>query len=355
MTIRLLLRAKVDDNGAQASEGLCLTLFKRLTGLIFIGALIVPTCLASATLDVPVYSQPITSFMIGKPEADLGKLEFVGGLLLSSSEPLFGAISSIRFKPDGKNIVAALDTGHWLTGEIQRDVEGKLSDLTNVLVFPMLNKDGKETNSKHRMDAEGLGLWGDKAYVSFEQFHRIETYDLNDLQNARPKVSLPILIPNKELRANGGLETLARAPDGSPLKGAFITVSEKSIDEEGNLYAAILEGPLKGQFSVVKTDGFDVTDGVFTPNGDLILLERRFNLAQGVGMRIRKIDGSSIKPNAVVDGDVILLADMRYQIDNMEGIDLIVAPDGTNRLILVSDDNHSFLQRNLMLEFKLLD
>jgi hypothetical protein len=49
----------------------------------------------------------------------------------------------------------------------------------------------------------------------------------------------------------------------------------------------------------------------------------------------------------------MLEADMRYQIDNMEGLDIWQAPDGTTRLSLVSDDNKSILQRNLYLEFAL--
>jgi hypothetical protein len=46
---------------------------------------------------------------------------------------------------------------------------------------------------------------------------------------------------------------------------------------------------------------------------------------------------------------------MTYAIDNMEGLDVIEAPDGRPHLILVSDDNGNFLQRNLMLEFRLAE
>ena len=37
----------------------------------------------------------------------------------------------------------------------------------------------------------------------------------------------------------------------------------------------------------------------------------------------------------------------------MEGLDVLPEPDGSVRLIVVSDDNHSILQRTLMLEFRL--
>jgi hypothetical protein len=39
----------------------------------------------------------------------------------------------------------------------------------------------------------------------------------------------------------------------------------------------------------------------------------------------------------------------------MEGLDVVRGPDGETRIIVVSDDNRSFLQRNLMLEFRLAE
>jgi len=113
--------------------------------------------------------------------------------------------------------------------------------------------------------------------------------------------------------------------------------------------------PLLGRFTVRHYGGFDVSDGVFLPDGDLLLLERRFGLMHGLGVRIRRIAGSDIRPGAVVDGKVIFEASSREQIDNMEGIDVFRAADGSLHLILVSDDNHSILQRSLMLEFRLHD
>ena len=46
-------------------------------------------------------------------------------------------------------------------------------------------------------------------------------------------------------------------------------------------------------------------------------------------------------------------ADMSYQIDNMEGLDVWTRADGALIVSLISDDNHSILQRNLYLEFVL--
>ena len=66
---------------------------------------------------------------------------------------------------------------------------------------------------------------------------------------------------------------------------------------------------------------FDVSDAALLPSGDLLVLERKFSLFAGVGIRIRRIALKSISPGAVVDGPSIFNADLGQEIDNMEGID----------------------------------
>ncbi|WP_320198788.1 esterase-like activity of phytase family protein [Agrobacterium sp. rho-13.3] len=314
-----------------------------------------PSGMAASTVDVPVSVRPILTFKVGSDQKRFGKLEFVGGLIMNSPEPIFGAMSSIRFRPDGRNFLAVLDTGHWLAGTIERNDTGALSGLSHVRIDPMLDENGNTAKRKVDMDAEGLALRGNQAFVSYEQRPRIDIYADADLAKAKPVGRLPHIIPEREFRRNAGMETLARSPVDGLLKGAMVVVAEASFDSNDNLFAAVLEGPRKGIFAVTHNSSFSVTDGAFLPNGDLLLLERRFNLAEGVGMRIRRIDGDAIKPGAVVDGEVLIEADLSNQIDNMEGMDIVTGPDGSTRLILVSDDNHSFLQRNIMLEFKLTE
>jgi hypothetical protein len=70
-------------------------------------------------------------------------------------------------------------------------------------------------------------------------------------------------------------------------------------------------------------------------------------------MRIRKIALADIKPDAVVDGPVLMEADMRYQIDNMEGLAVHRTAAGETVLTMISDDNFSPLQRTVLLQFTL--
>ena len=52
---------------------------------------------------------------------------------------------------------------------------------------------------------------------------------------------------------------------------------------------------------------------------------------------------------------MLIEADLNYQIDNMEGIAVHRNAGGETIVTLVSDDNFSFVQRNLLLQFKLME
>ena len=113
-------------------------------------------------------------------------------------------------------------------------------------------------------------------------------------------------------------------------------------------------GPSSGQFSVRRTHDFDISDAVLLPSGDLLVLERKFSLLSGVGIRIRRIPLSMIAPGALVDGPAIFNGELGQEIDNMEGIDAHVTAEGDTVLTMVSDDNFSPIQRTLLLQFTLV-
>ncbi len=307
---------------------------------------------ASAQDAVRVTAKPISQFKPGSDQRVFGPLEFIGGIEFRSDDSRVQSLSSIRLRPDGTHFVSVLDTGEWLTGQIVRDASGRLSGLSDVAVSPILMHNGRP-GSKTASDAEGLALRDGEAFVSFEQQHRVDAYPDPGFEISKPLRNVDFLIPRQELRRNAGIETLVASPASSPLEGGLVVIAESSRDKAGNLLAAIVDGPLKGEFTVVRHDPYDATDGAFLPNGDLLLLERRFSFIGGMGMRIRRIKGADIRPGAVVDGEVLIDVGMNHEIDNMEGIDIIEGPDGLPHLIIVSDDNGNFLQRNVMLEFRL--
>lgn len=302
-----------------------------------------------------VKSNVIRQFSLTSDSNDFGRLEFLGGLDMTTADGALGAWSSIRFRPDQKHFVGVLDTGHWITGAIERDGKGRLSGISDLSITAMLDKRGRIDNQKWRMDSESLAFRPGEILVGFEQWHRVDVYPDPGFETSKPLRSLSKLIPDARLVDNKSLETTMVAPKDGPLAGAPVIVAEESLNDAGDMYAAVLEGPRKGIFYVKRHAPFDVTDGTFLANGDIVLLERSFSFPAGVGMRMRLVRANDIKPGATVDGEALIVARTGTQIDNMEGIDAFEAADGTTHLILVSDDNHSLLQRTLMLEFRLKD
>jgi hypothetical protein len=308
---------------------------------------------SSAFSPLSITSRPITRFRIGSDETRFGPLEFVGGLEMVSRGRDFGGISSFRFLEPGRRFIGVADTGFWFFGTLAHDEEGRPAGITDFTMSPMVGADGSP-REKWTTDAEAIAVRGDQVVVGFERDHRVSVFRLEPGGMGAAVADLDFLIPRRELRTNRGFETVAFAPEDGPLDGALVVIAERSIDRQGNIFAAILDGPHKGIFTVARHGNFDATDGAFLPNGDFLLLERSFSMASGVAMRLRRLRADSIRPGQVADGPVLLEADMRYQIDNMEALDVWRRADGATMVSLMSDDNHSILQRNLYLEFRLV-
>jgi len=331
----------------------------RLRALIAIAlvATLVPASIeaGSPVERMEIRARPITQFRIGSSERKFGTLEFVGGMEMTSRGRNFGSLSAFRFLKPGSEFIGVADTGFWFFGTIEHDAEGKPSGVADFRMMEMVGDAGVSTHDKWDSDAEGLAVRGDIATASFERGHRVSEYKIDPDGMGPPLRNLDFVIPSRELRQNRGMETIAHADPNGIHAGGRVVVSEKSLDKDGNIYAAIIEGPDKGLFTVKRNGEFDITDGAFLPDGDLLLLERSYSMARGVAMRLRRIYGESIRKGALADGPVLLEANMAYQIDNMEGLDVWRRGDGALIVSIISDDNHSILQRNLYLEFKLLE
>lgn len=295
--------------------------------------------------------RPITQFQIGREVRNFGPLEFVGGLEMTSYARDFGGLSAFRFLKPGGDFIGVADTGFWFFGTIVRDADRRPAGVENFRMAQMVDEAGRPMDKKWEVDAEGLGVRDGIATVGFERNHRIAQFRIEPDAMKAPFRQLDFLVPKYELRQNRGFETVAYSNPDGPHKGALVIVSERSLDEKGNNFAAILGGAHKGVFTVRRDGDFDITDGAFLPDGDLLLLERSFSMVSGVKMRLRRIRGDGIVKGAVADGPVLMQADMSYQIDNMEGLDVWRRDDGALMVSLISDDNHSVLERNLYLEF----
>ncbi len=307
---------------------------------------------------IELTARPISQFAPGSSETRFGALEFRGGLQLASSDRQFGSLSGLDFSDDGHTLVAVADTGFWFTARLS-ETDGRPTGISEPMLAPMLDAHGRPFTSKNAADAEGLRIVSrngrETAYVSFEQRAAVARFTAApDLASARRQdLALPKYV--NHLKANKGLEALAVAPADGPLAGALVAIAERSLDRAGNHRGFIIGGHRAGTFALKRTEPFDVTDAAFLPDGDLLVLERSFSFTQGFGMRIRRISGGAIRPGAIVDGPVLIEADMSDQIDNMEGLAVRTDARGETILTLVSDDNgNRLLQRTILLQFALV-
>ena len=320
----------------------------RLAGWAALAALAVSTAPALAA-PVTLNIHRIESFGFAGAEPD-GPLSFLGGLQISSDHPEFGGFSGVSLLGDGSQILVVNDSGSFLRARLVHEgdrlvgaSDGELEDLF-----------GDGTESKQRGDTEDIAFDPQDptkgVIVRERQANAMLAFEL---ENGRPVRFNPTVVgaANRTLRSNSGLESVAFAPPNSPLAGNIVAIAERPPRGETDIPGWIAG---VGAFSIVRHDEFDVSSARFLPDGDLLLLERRFSPARGIGMRLRRFPGDAVAVGARLDGNYILDAGMTSQIDNMEGLEVSVDRQGRTILTIVSDDNYNFFQRTLILQFALI-
>ena len=309
----------------------------------------------SAPVSIEVNARPIPSFdRNDRSRVRFGALEYRSGLVLTSRFPGFGGLSGIRLDAKGERFISFSDKGSWFTGSLV--YQGReMTGLADVEAAPMLGPDGKPIQTRGWYDTESIALDGPLVYIGLERVNQVLRFDFSKgFTRSRGEV-VPLPPAASRLPNNKGLEALVFVPKGMPLAGTLIAISERGLDARGNLIAFLVGGPTPGQFSVRRSENFEVSDAVLLPSAELLVLERKFSWLAGLGIRIRRIALTSVAPGAVVDGPSIFQADLGNEVDNMEGIDAHVTPEGETVLTMVSDDNFSPLQRTLLLQFTLLE
>jgi hypothetical protein len=309
----------------------------------------------AAPVSIEVNARPIPSFDTrDRARVRFGALEYRSGLILTSRFPGFGGLSGFRLDPKGERFIAVSDRGGWFTGRIVyrgREMTG----LDEVEAAPLLGPDGRPITARGWYDSESLALDGTLAYVGIERVQRILRYDFaKGFTRARGE-EIPVPPALRKLPSNKGPEALVVVPKNLPLAGTVIALSERGLDADGNTIAFLIGGKTPGQFSLRRSLNFDVSDAVLLPTGELLVLERKFSWLSGIAIRIRSVPLKSLAPGALVDGPLIFEADLGHEVDNMEAIDAHITPEGETVLTLVSDDNFSMVQRNLLLQFTLVE
>ena len=311
------------------------------------------------THGIRVQAEPIAAFSRNGTPTNLTRLEWRGGLVLSSASKYFGGWSGLVLSEDGTRLLAVSDSGTWMSGEIVYD-GSRPAAVRAVRVGALLTLKGKPLSRLRDRDAEAIAIASGTlekgaAYVAFEQNDRIGVFGLDKDGPGAPRGYLPMPKEARRMRMDG-IEALAVLA-GGPRKGALVAFAENPLRGESTHRGWIWLASGPRGFTVPGIGGFGVTDAASLPDGSVLLLERRFRWLEGLRVRLRHLPSDALKPGAAVKGEVLLEADnSTAEIDNLEGLAVSRGAEGETVVTLLSDDNFNrFLQRTLLLQFTLKD
>ena len=316
---------------------------------LLLAAIVSASALPFSGNPVPVDVRTIEDFAYYGGKTRFGALEFRGGLVVSSKEKRFGGWSGIQVLPGGREAIILSDLGYLL--EARLDYRGnRLTGLSIPHLMPALpgSKKGIKRNDSEDF---AIGADGEIVIALEEDTQQVVRRPLVKGKWAKPQ---RIAVPDarRKLGINKGIESVAIIPAGLPHAGHILAIAERPTRRSGGeIPCWILKA---ATCSIRKRDRFEITSARFLPGGDLLLLERRLAPGFDLAMRLRRIPAGQIGGKAVMDGDIVMEADLSKQIDNMEGLSVHRDDAGQTIITLVSDDNRNIFQRTMVLQFALL-
>ncbi len=281
----------------------------------------------------------------------VGDLIWRGGVDIQHSDPRFGGLSGLHVSPDGKRLIAVSDRGYRVSARLEY-AQGSLSNVKDIRIARLKRSNGAPAKGGWH-DAESLSPDGNGGFlVSFERRHRIVSYRTKNgtaLADRPSRLALPRDAATQPF--NGGIEGLARLCDGR-----FIAISEKgkSAGRDGTRSMWIGQGDRWRNAAYPAYQAFSPTAAATLPDCSVLVVERSFNVVEGVRARIVRLPAAAFDPgNEIATQELAYLAPP-LSVDNMEGIAVRKGAAGETLVYLVSDNNYSGYQRTLLMMFDLV-
>jgi hypothetical protein len=310
---------------------------------------------------IAVEARPIPHFDPRDPSRTrFGRLEWRGGLVLSAPLPHFGGWSGLAIDKDGSRFLAVSDAGTYLAGRIVSE-GGRPTGIADARIGPIRGADGPLPGRRWR-DAEAVTivsgtLTRGEVLVAFEQRHRIVRHAVSAGVLGPPLGELVLPRDATAMRSNKAIEAVCHIAIG-PLAGAVLALAERFPSASGQHVGWLLRDGAWTRIEIAMIDRSDLTDCAALPDGDVLLLERRFrglDVLTGVKVRLRLLPAEALAAGGRLDGETLLEADTSLEIDNLEGLAVHTGARGETVLTLISDDNFNRrMQRTLLLQLTLL-
>lgn len=275
----------------------------------------------------------------------LGGLTFLGGVYLTGPAPAFGGFSAMTVEGDRFTLLS--DGGNIVSFRMGPDWQVREPHFAELPGGPGRgwHKSDRDSESLTRDPATGR-LW-----VGFERANEIWRY-APGFARAGARSAPRAMAKWSE---NGGVESLVRLRDGS-----FIVLAEdmraggrKGV-YQGLWFATDPTRPNQGGFvfGYRPPKGFRPTDIAELPDGRLAVLNRKVSLREGFTAVLALVDRDAVQPGRIATGREIARFAAPVVHDNFEAIAAVREGDSTI-LWIASDDNQLFLQRSLLLKFRL--
>lgn len=336
---------------------MCRRLHRTLAMLVL--AVAIAGCTVEAAPSAPGEDGPVridaraVPFHTTEPHREVaGRLRFRGGLALRSPDARFGGLSGLHVSPDGREMTAITDKGHWIRATLRHDADGRLVGVADGRIGALRDDTGRVVFGTRLHDAEALARSPEGFAVAFEGVHRVWLYA--DGPDGAPFAGRVRALPQPPgaaaARRNGGIEALAALPDG---RLVALTEDLAAGPSELRGWIAGRDGPWRS-FAWPRTGQFAPSDATALPDGDLLVLERRFSFAGGFAIRLVRVAAAALRPGATVSGEEIGTIAPPFTMDNFEGVAARRGARGETLIYLVVDDNFHPLQRTLLFMLELL-
>jgi hypothetical protein len=307
-------------------------------------------------------------------QAVVGRLRYMGGLHLTSSDPRFGGLSGLRWQ-DGQ-LLAVSDEGDFFRMTLEEEDE-RLVGVRDVRMRRLTRPDGQPLSGKAESDAEALELeWSGPgcgppagpcaAIISFEGTNALWRYRLVDgLPEGEPAEVDQSTEWRRALPHNGGVEGMAggwmvseqlREPDGRAIGRLTEGLTHNGCSLEPCPGPPLSPGPSREvTMSLPVSDDFSPTDADrLSDQGAIIVLQRRYTPETGNAARVVRFrpgpDHAQQPVREIVGFETLAELLPPLTLDNFEGL----AARG-RFIYIVSDNNFSPTQRTLLLKFQVID
>ena len=272
----------------------------------------------------------------------VGVLTFLGGVSLTSRDPAFGGFSSLSVV--GDHFTSLSDYGDIVQFRMNGAFEVSDPQFCDLPAGPGTGWQKRERDSESlAVDPVSGAIW-----VGFERANQIWRYG--------PRFTLPTAQAAPPAMArwekNGGAESLVRLHDGR-----FLVIAETDRRDRPVRDLLLFPGdPTRHPDALVASyqppDGYDPSDAVELPDGRVLVLNRRFALPFSWSAVLTMIDPRGAKAGLTLVGREVARFAAPLTVDNFEGL-AVTREGGATILWMVSDDNQSFLQRTLLMKFRI--